>query len=253
MSKRLKFYGWGYEDTGFDETEREHLFRFVADQLGVEPRLAPPPQEADIALRAPRIAPPAALANVLTADPYERLLHTYGKSYPETVRAFARDFANAPGPRRPAASEADVAAVLDWASGAKVAVIPFGCGSSVVGGVEPDVGEAYAGTVSLDMRRLDRVLEVDATSRAARIQSGIRGPAIEAALEAARPRHQALPAKLRVLDPRRLDRDALRRAISPRSIPTSTISSKASARSRRRASWSPAACPVRARAPARTA
>ena len=76
-----------------------------------------------------------------------------------------------------------MAAVLDWASGAKVAVIPFGCGSSVVGGVEPDVGEGYAGTLSLDLRRLDKVLEVDATSRAARIQSGIRGPAIEAALK----------------------------------------------------------------------
>ena len=66
---------------------------------------------------------------------------------------------------------------------ARVAVIPFGAGSSVVGGVEPAVGDAYAGAVSLDLRRLDRVLEVDATSRAARIQGGIRGPAIEAALK----------------------------------------------------------------------
>ena len=77
----------------------------------------------------------------------------------------------------------EVAAVLDWASGAKVAIIPFGGGSSVVGGVEPAFGDAFAGAVSLDLRRLDRVLEVDATSRAARIQAGIRGPAIESALK----------------------------------------------------------------------
>ena len=183
MAKRLKFYGWGYENTGLDDAEREHLFRFVADHLGVEPRLAPPPQTADIALRAPRIAPPSALANILTSEPYERLLHTYGKSYPETVRAFARDFGNAPDLVALPANEPDVAAVLDWASGAKVAVIPFGGGSSVVGGVEPAVGDAYSGAVSLDLRRLDRVLEVDPTSRAARIESGIRGPAIEAALK----------------------------------------------------------------------
>jgi alkyldihydroxyacetonephosphate synthase len=183
MAKRLKFYGWGFENTGLDDAEREQLFRFVADRVGVEPRIAPPPQAADIALRAPRIAPPAALANILTSDPYERLLHTYGKSFPETVRAFARDFANAPDLVALPESEADVAAVLDWASGAKVAVIPFGGGSSVVGGVEPAVGDAYSGAVSLDLRRLDRVLEVDPTSRAARIQSGIRGPAIEAALK----------------------------------------------------------------------
>ncbi len=184
MGNRLKFYGWGFEDTGLDDAERSQLCRFVADRLGVEPRLAPPPRETDIALRLPRVAAPAALASVLTQDPYERLLHTYGKSYPETVRAFARDFANAPDLVALPGSEADVSAVLDWASGAKVAVIPFGGGSSVVGGVEPAVGDAYAGAVSLDLRRLDRVLEVDATSRAARIEAGIRGPAIETALKA---------------------------------------------------------------------
>jgi alkyldihydroxyacetonephosphate synthase len=183
MGKRLKFYGWGFENTGLTDPEREHLFRFVADRLGVQPRLEPPPQAAGIALRAPRVAPPAALANVITSDPYERLLHTYGKSYPETVRAFARDFANAPDLVALPADDAEVAAILEWASGANVAVIPFGAGSSVVGGVEPAVGDAYAGTLSLDLRRLDRVLEVDDISRAARIQAGIRGPAIEAALK----------------------------------------------------------------------
>ncbi len=183
MERRLKFYGWGYEGEGLDKAEREHLFRFVAEKLGVEPRLSAPPQASDIALRAPRVSAPAALAGVLTQEPYERLLHTYGKSYPETVRAFARDFANAPDLVALPKSEADIAAVLDWASGAKVAVIPFGGGSSVVGGVEPMVGDSYAGAVSLDMRHFDRVLEVDATSRAARIQGGIRGPAIEAALK----------------------------------------------------------------------
>src|SRR6516165_1981915 len=111
MENRLKFCGWGYENSGFSEAERAHLFRFVAERLGVEPRIAPPPQEADIALRAPRITPPAALASVLTSEPYERLLHTYGKSYPETVRAFARDFSNAPDLVALPQSEADVAAV----------------------------------------------------------------------------------------------------------------------------------------------
>ena len=99
------------------------------------------------------------------------------------MRAFARDFANAPDFVALPETESDIAAVLDWAAAAKVAVIPFGAGSSVVGGVEPVVGDAYAGAVSLDMRRLNRVLEVDATSRAARIQAGILGPAIEAALK----------------------------------------------------------------------
>src|SRR3954452_21590484 len=183
MGSRLKFYGWGVEETGLDEAERQRLFHFIADRLGVEPHMVEPPRVTDVVLRAPRLAVPATLAHLLTDDPYERLLHTYGKSYPETVRAWGRDFANAPDLVALPVSEADVAAVLDWASGAKVAVNPFGCGSSVVGGVEPAVGDGYAGAVSLDLRRLDRVLEVDKASRAARIQAGILGPAIEAALK----------------------------------------------------------------------
>ncbi len=137
---------------------------------------------ADIDLRVPRVTAPGAIARLLDDAPYERLLHTYGKSYPETVRAYSRDFGNAPDLVAFPASEADVTAVLDWASEARVAVVPFGGGSSVVGGVEPAVGDRYAGTLSLDLRHLDRVLEVDETSRAGRIQAGIRGPAIEAAL-----------------------------------------------------------------------
>jgi alkyldihydroxyacetonephosphate synthase len=184
MGSRLKFYGWGYEGAGLDDAECERLFRFVADRLGVEPRpAAAAPQPSDIALRAPRISAPSSLAGVLTQDPYERLLHTYGKSFPETVRAFHRDFANAPDLVALPKTEADIEAVLDWASGARLAVIPFGGGSSVVGGVEPIVGDGYAGAVSLDMRHFDRVLEVDSASRAARIEGGIRGPAIEAALK----------------------------------------------------------------------
>ena len=243
MGSRLKFYGWGYENTGLSDAEREHLFRFVVDRLGVEPRLAPPPEASDIALRAPRITPPSALANMLASDAYERLLHTYGKSYPETVRAFARDFANAPDLVALPETEADVAAVLDWASGAKVAVIPFGGGSSVVGGVEPAVGGAYSGAVSLDLRRLNRVLEVDTTSRAARIQGGIRGPAIEAALKphglAIRHYPQSLSSRRWAVGSRRAQAGT-----SPRFTRTSTISSKASARSRPQARWSRAGCPA---------
>src|SRR5579872_6016076 len=90
MQRRLKFYGWGREGEGLDDAERARLFRFVAEKLGAEPRATMAPQASEIALKRPRISPPGSLANVLTQDPYERLLHTYGKSYPETVRAFAR-------------------------------------------------------------------------------------------------------------------------------------------------------------------
>jgi alkyldihydroxyacetonephosphate synthase len=183
MGGRMKFYGWGVENTGLDEGEQQQLFGFLADRLGVETRLAAAPKAADVRLQTPRVKPPASLEHIFNADPYERLVHTYGKSYPETVRAYARDFDNAPDLVSFPGSEADVSAVLHWASETNVAVIPFGGGSSVVGGVQPAVSDHYAGAVSLDLRKLDHVLEIDPTSRAARIQAGIKGPAIEAALK----------------------------------------------------------------------
>ena len=61
-------------------------------------------------------------------------------------------------------------------------MIPFGGGTSVVGGVEPRVGEGYAGVVTIDLKGLDRVLEVDPVSLSARIQAGATGPGLEAQL-----------------------------------------------------------------------
>src|SRR6185312_5194167 len=77
---------------------------------------------------------------------------------------------------------ADVEAVLTWALDAGAAVIPFGGGTSVVGGVEPLVSDAYAGVITIDLKGLDRVLELDETSGAARIQAGATGPGLEAQL-----------------------------------------------------------------------
>src|SRR4029077_16818807 len=79
---------------------------------------------------------------------------------------------------------------LDWCSTAGVAAIPYGGGTSVVGGGTPRVGAGYAGAVSLDLGGLDRVLEVDPVSRAVRVQAGMLGPALEDAL---RPHGLTLP------------------------------------------------------------
>jgi alkyldihydroxyacetonephosphate synthase len=98
------------------------------------------------------------------------------------VRALRGDFAPAPDFVATPRNETEVAAVLDWCGANDVAAIPYGGGSSVVGGVEARVQDRYAGAVSLDTSALDRVLEIDRTSRAARIEAGIFGPALEDAL-----------------------------------------------------------------------
>src|SRR5690606_33791800 len=180
---RWKFWGWGYEGSGLSPDEEHRLLEFYRDRFGSAGEARPVPTVDDVALRPSRLVPPARLAHLCSTEPYERLAHTYGKSYPEAVRIFAGDFANAPDLVARPRSEDEVAALLAWAADARAAVVPFGGGSSVVGGVEPAVGDDFAGTISLDLKSLDRVLEVDRTSRAARIQGGILGPALEAALK----------------------------------------------------------------------
>jgi alkyldihydroxyacetonephosphate synthase len=115
----------------------------------------------------------------ISTTQYDRLVHSLGKSFADIARMFMRDVRHPPDLVAFPKDESDVAEILDWASRANVAVIPFGGGSSVAGGVEPDVGDSYAGTLSLDLQYLHKVVEIDRTSRAARIQAGALGPELE--------------------------------------------------------------------------
>ncbi len=182
--KKLKFWGWGYEGDGLTDAEETALLRTFSETLGLglaDPVSVPRLEEIDLA--PPRIAPPPALTTICTEDRYERVLHTYGQSFPDSARIFARDFASAPDLVVYPRDEKDVAAVLDWAGSEDIAVIPYGGGTSVVGGVEARIDGPYRGVLSLDLTRLDRVLEIDPTSRAARIQGGATGPKLEAQLK----------------------------------------------------------------------
>ncbi|MGH7066790.1 MAG: FAD-binding oxidoreductase [Acetobacteraceae bacterium] len=136
----------------------------------------------EITLPAPRIRPPAPLAAICSTAPYDRALHSFGKSYPDTVRGLAGDYGSAPDIVAAPRNEAEIANLIDWAAHLPASLIPFGGGSSVVGGVEATLGQGAKGAVSLDLTRMNRLIEVDQTSRAARIEAGIFGPALEAAL-----------------------------------------------------------------------
>src|SRR5947207_7427519 len=183
--RRLKHFGWGREGEGLTAEEEAFAldrYRRLFGVEGFEERT--PPALSEIALRPPRIAPPPALAPHCSSEPYDRVAHTYGKSYSDYVRGLGGQYDNAPDVVAYPRNEAEVTAVADWAGGAQAALIPFGAGSSVVGGVEPVIeGTACRAAISLDLRHLDRVVEVDRTSRAARIEAGVFGPALEAQLK----------------------------------------------------------------------
>src|SRR6266545_4495394 len=148
---------------------------FHLDEIAV----ADPPTVDELELPPPRLEPPDSLASLCTVDRTERAGHTYGKSFRDVVRAFRREFPHPPDVVALPRTENDVAALLDWCADTGAAAVPYGGGSSVVGGVECDAGDAYRGVVTVDLRHLDRVVDIDRTSRAARIQAGVYGPALE--------------------------------------------------------------------------
>lgn len=178
--RQRSHWGWGYLDRFPDDDRRRMLAMQIGGLLGIpEPSLLPLPDAASAQLPDPRLGPPPELAHLARADRQTRMSHTFGRGYRDLVRGFRGAFSPAPDWVAFPANEADVAAVLGWASRAGVATIPWGGGTSVVRGVEAEIGSRFAGAVSIDMARMDRVLEVDTVSRAARIQAGARGPVLE--------------------------------------------------------------------------
>jgi alkyldihydroxyacetonephosphate synthase len=120
---------------------------------------------------------PGDLGDLFTDEKYERVSRGLGKAYRDVVRGFRGEFENPPDLVALPRDESEIETVLSWCEAEGAAVVPFGGGTSVVGGVEGRLGDRPF--VSLDLRRLDRVLEVDAESMAARIQAGATGPRLE--------------------------------------------------------------------------
>ena len=178
MRRQKKFYAWGYADENLTVEEIAAWEREIARRYGLPGfDIVAPPKAEEIALRASRIAVPAVLQSIVHVDHLTRLEHSYGKAWFDACRMFMRSVPNPPDAVAFPECEQDIVRVLDWCSQIGAKVIPYGGGSSMVKGIEPSAD--FETVVTISMRHMDKVLEVDAVSQAARIQGGIYGPDIE--------------------------------------------------------------------------
>jgi alkyldihydroxyacetonephosphate synthase len=177
--RRRSWWGWGWEDQGLTDAQTAKLATSLSARFGLELSARPAPDLDDLDPAASRVSPPAVLDAICSADVADRAGHTYGKAYRDVVRGSYGELAHPPDLVAYPTTEAEVVALLDWCASANLAAIPYGGGSSVVGGVEYRGEGDKAGWVSMDLTRLDRVLEIDQVSRAARIQGGSLGPVLE--------------------------------------------------------------------------
>ncbi len=182
--RERKFWGWGYSDQILSKEEELGVEQRICQNFDLdEVNTIPVPKSGDINLPSPKINIPSNLKELLSEDHIERLNHSYGKSFPDVARAMLGQFPNPPDLVAFPNNQEDVVSILDWADQGNIAVVPYGGGSSVCGGVETDVDDSFSGVISLDLRNLNQILELDKESRAARIQAGIFGPALEEELK----------------------------------------------------------------------
>lgn len=176
-----RVWGWG------DAADAPVPADLVALAPSVQRTTGVPAQKPLPPIRPPSLPPsrrlaslPASLRAYASDDPFDRARHAVGRSYRDLVRAMAGQIDSPPDLVLRPVDEQGVVDVLSWAAEVGAPVVPFGGGSSVVGGVEPRGLDA---AVSLDLGALTGLVEVDQVSRAVRLRAGTLGPAVEAALK----------------------------------------------------------------------
>jgi alkyldihydroxyacetonephosphate synthase len=178
MSRTRSFWAWGYDEKFPSDDKRRELAKRFGAFFGAEPELRAPPALDKLTMPEPRYTPPVELRGFGTTDRRERASHAYGKGYRDLVRGFRGDFASAPDWVFHPTDEGNLVALFRFCEAESIALVPFGGGTSVVGGVEHRAEGRFRGTACVDLSRMDKVLDVDTTSRVARIQAGATGPRI---------------------------------------------------------------------------
>lgn len=187
-----KWWGWGDARKNYPLDHKPKFWPFLEAQLGpmADASFRRPALE-DVPLPASRLSSEdrAALQMIVgkegvESEPPARITHAYGKSYRDLLRLRQGVVPHPPDAVLFPRSADEVQRVVDLAAARGWALIPFGGGTSVVGGVEVPPERSERTFLSLDLARLNRVIAVDTVSRTARIEAGILGPDLEAALQA---------------------------------------------------------------------
>jgi alkyldihydroxyacetonephosphate synthase len=185
--QHMKWYGWGVEGVSFHHEDKPALRPFVLEIIDLDFNTPPaePVRLEDLPIPTPRISDElleqlteaVGVDNTVSEDE-DRIVHTYGKSIRDLMRLRAGDLPRVPDVVIYPGDEAEVQRVVDVAVAADAVLIPFGGGSNISGSLQPPEDETRT-VISVDLGRLNKVLDIDEESGLARIQAGTLGPDIE--------------------------------------------------------------------------
>jgi alkyldihydroxyacetonephosphate synthase len=184
----MRWWGWG--DPEHPPGLPPHALAFLAEHVGVAAQPRPPVALGNVRLAASRLGEEALsrLREVVGRDGVRedriaRIEHAAGKGYPDLVRLRAGEPAGAPDAVVFPAGHGQMRAVLELCGELGVAVVPFGGGTSVVGGVEPLRG-VHRAVIALDLARSGGLLTLDRTSMTVQVGAGMRAAELERRLGA---------------------------------------------------------------------
>ena len=188
----MKWWGWGDERLQFPMAEKPNLWPWVAKKLGI---VSSVPTAIPVDLASIQIPPTRASAALLAAvhailkpeqislEAHDRLLYSYGKSFPDLLRVRRGVVTRAPDAVLWPACHQQVEAVVSLAQQLNFCLIAFGGGTNIVGGVNPEADDVRA-VMALSLRLMNRLISIDPQSRTATIEAGALGPKLEADLNA---------------------------------------------------------------------
>ena len=190
--RAMKWWGWGDDGVSFTHEDKPGLGPFIQRHLAIDvARDSSRPVAFDeLRIPDPRVTSSLWLAleralggEWLSTDPYDRVVHARGKSLRDLVRHRRGELGRLPDLVVRPGDENELSAIVLAAIEADAVVIPFGGGTNISGSLEAPAAEKRT-IISVDLGRLDRVLEIDEVSRLARAQAGVFGPRLESQLGA---------------------------------------------------------------------
>jgi alkyldihydroxyacetonephosphate synthase len=182
--KNRKYWGWGSTGIEYPRDRLNKTLSLLNTALGIitGDALSPADPE-EIKLAPPRFELPGNLAEICTADNFQRLLHTYGMSFRDVWRALHGRFDHPPDYVAFPQDESHLIELFRFAETANVGLVIYGGGTSVVGGVEMPSGSSKAGFISVDLSKMDKVININEEDMTVRVQAGCFGPALERQLK----------------------------------------------------------------------
>ncbi len=186
----MKWWGWGAPNLQFPMADKPNLWPWIVKKLGIT-SASPTANPVDLASieMPPTRATAVLLAELRTIlkpdqiklELLDRLQHSYGKSFPDLFRVRNGIVRRAPDAVLLPDSHEQVEALVGLAQKLDLCLIPFGGGTNIVGGINPEANEARA-VLTLSLRNMNRLLSIDPESRTATIQAGALGPELESQL-----------------------------------------------------------------------